>query len=190
MAGDERALFTIGHSTHELAEFLRLLRNHGVEAVADVRSQPTSRLAHFGRGELADALAGEGIEYVFLGRELGARRDEPECYEDGQAVYERIAELPAFREGLVRVLERAGRQTLALMCAEKEPLDCHRMILVCRRLRGPGIAIRHVLADGTAEDHADAERRLLRTCRNRHIDHIDLARFLYSRYSFLALTTW
>ena len=72
MAEDERTLFTIGHSTHELAEFLRLLNVHGVEAVADVRSQPVSRLTHFDRDELADSLGGEGIEYVFLGRELGA----------------------------------------------------------------------------------------------------------------------
>jgi hypothetical protein len=65
MAEDERTLFTIGHSTHELAEFLRLLNVHGVEAVADVRSQPVSRLTHFERDELADALAAERIEYVF-----------------------------------------------------------------------------------------------------------------------------
>jgi uncharacterized protein (DUF488 family) len=162
MAEREPTLFTIGHSTHELAEFLRLLNVHGVEAVADVRSQPVSRLTHFDRDELADALGAEGIEYVFLGRELGARRDEPECYEDGQAVYERIAELPAFREGLARVIQRVGQQRLALMCAEKEPLDCHRMILVCRHLRNQGIAIRHILADGEAEDHAAAQRRLLR----------------------------
>ena len=77
-------------------------------------------------------------------------------------MYERIAELPAFREGLARVIESVGRQRLALMCAEKEPLDCHRTILVCRHLRNQGIAIRHILADGEAEDHAAAERRLLR----------------------------
>lgn len=155
-------IFTIGYSTHRWETFLGLLKRHGVTAIGDVRSQPFSRLPEYNRDVLAAAVKGEGIQYVPLGRELGARRDEPECYIDGQAVYERVAQLPLFREGIVRLLKGAERFRIALMCAEREPLDCHRTVLVCRHLRPHGLHIRHILADGTVEEHADAEKRLMK----------------------------
>lgn len=154
-------IYTIGHSTHELDHFLGLLKRHNVAAVADVRSQPYGRLAHFNRENLEAALRVEGIGYVFLGRELGARREERECYVDGRAVYERVARLPLFREGLDRLAAAARERAVAVMCAEKEPLDCHRSVLICRHLRDMGFEIRHILADGGLEDHAATERRML-----------------------------
>lgn len=159
---DGRVLFTIGHSNHDWPTFLSLLQQHEVRAVADVRSQPTSRLPHFRRNVLEQRLREAGIEYVFLGRELGARRDEPECYEEDCAVYERVAELPLFRRGIERILDDALRHRIALMCAEKEPLDCHRTILIGRRLRDTPVSIQHILADGTLEPHDVTEQRLLR----------------------------
>lgn len=156
-------LYTIGHSNHAFERFAALLEEHGVERVADVRSVPAStRHPQFGRKALEPALAGRGIGYVFLGRELGARRAEREAYEDGVATYERIAQLPAFRDGLARVKEIAAGCRAALMCAEKAPLDCHRTLLVCRHLRD-AIAggIHHILSDGSLESHAEVERRLV-----------------------------
>ncbi|MEX2558905.1 MAG: DUF488 domain-containing protein, partial [Pirellulales bacterium] len=153
----ERVVYTIGHSTHDLHEFVDLLKQHEVAAVADVRSQPNSRLEHFRRGPLQDGLNSEGIGYVFLGRELGARRDEPECYVDGQAAYDRVAELPAFLEGLARLERRASDHVIALMCAEREPLDCHRTVLVARQLAARGWHVRHILANGELEDHAETD---------------------------------
>ncbi len=158
----QQALFTIGHSNHELAAFLDLLRRHDVTAVADVRSQPTSWLPYFQGSALAESLRDAGIEYVFLGRELGARRSEAECYEDGRADYERIARLPAFQRGLARIRRGLEEHRICLVCAEKEPLDCHRTILVCRHLRGADVHIGHILADGALEEHAATERRLLK----------------------------
>ncbi|MGA2068612.1 MAG: DUF488 domain-containing protein [Thermoguttaceae bacterium] len=162
MAGDKPLIFTIGCSTHPLEDFMALLSRHGITAVADVRSQPYGRLEHFNRESLSLALKAAGIRYVFLGRQLGARREEQECYDDGVALYERIAKLPAFHEGLARLRRDAKEHRLAVMCAEKEPLDCHRTILVCRHLRGFGIQITHILADGGLEDHAVTEKRLVR----------------------------
>lgn len=156
-----RAIYTIGHSTHELDQFVALLARHHIMLLADVRSQPYSRLTQFHRGPLENGLRAAGIDYVFLGRELGARRDEPECYVGGQAVYDRVAELPAFCAGIERVEREAAERSLALMCAEREPLDCHRTVLVARRLAARGWPIRHILADGQLEDHADTERRLI-----------------------------
>jgi uncharacterized protein (DUF488 family) len=162
MADDPPTIFTSGHSTHTIDEFLALLTRHGITALADVRSQPYGRLAHFNRENLSASLKEVGIEYVFLGQQLGARREEPECYEQGVALYERIVELPAFQEGLVRLRRGAEKFRLAMMCAEKEPLTCHRGILISRRLKDLGMRVVHILADGTLEDHALAERRLVR----------------------------
>ena len=162
MAGDPPTIFTSGHSTHSIDEFLALLTRHGITALADVRSQPYGRLAHFNRENLSASLKDAGIEYVFLGRELGARREEPECYENGVAIYERIVKMPAFQEGLVRLRRGAEKFRLAMMCAEKEPLTCHRGILISRCLKDLGMHVVHILADGTLEDHAFAERRLVR----------------------------
>jgi uncharacterized protein (DUF488 family) len=157
-----RDIFTIGHSVHELQAFIDLLTRHGVTALADVRSQPFSRIQHFNGDVLAAVLKTRGIKYVPLGRELGARRDEQECYVGGQAVYERIAQLPRFREGIDRLVQGSTDQRIALMCAEKEPLDCHRTVLVCRHLRPHGLHIQHILASGELEDHAETERRMMK----------------------------
>ena len=156
-------LFTIGHSNHELSALLELLRRPGVQAVADVRSQPYSgRLPHFNQPVLEKACEENGLQYVFLGRELGARREEPCCYVDGQARYELVAKTAAFAEGLQRVLKGLAKYRVALLCAEKDPLTCHRTILVCRHLRGQGFPIQHIHADGSLESHEAAEERLLR----------------------------
>ncbi len=158
---DKRAVYTIGHSNHEIDAFIGLLKRHGVTALADVRSRPHSRFKQFRKKELERALAEAGITYVFLGRELGGKRDEPECYVDGEKDYARIAQLPIFQEGLKRLDELSREHTVALMCAEREPLDCHRTILICRELRGGPFRILHILADGGIEEHEETERRLL-----------------------------
>ena len=154
-------VYTIGHSTHEIERFLELLRAHGITAVGDVRSNPYSRMnPQFNREPLKAVLAASGIAYVFLGRELGARSEDPACYESGKVQYERLAQTPLFRAGLDRVREGMARYRLALMCAEKEPLECHRGILVARHLEAAGIVVQHILADGSLEAHAAALERL------------------------------
>lgn len=156
------SLLTIGHSDHDTAEFIALLLKHGVQVVADVRSSPYSRFhAQFNRDTLAAALKHAGIEYVFLGRELGARRTEPECYRNGQARYDLISRLPAFREGLERIRHGVVRQRIVLLCAEKDPITCHRTVLVCRQLRSEPMEILHILGDGSIETTDQAEMRLL-----------------------------
>jgi uncharacterized protein (DUF488 family) len=154
-------LFTIGHSTQSWEQFLSLLLQHRIGAVGDVRSSPYSaRLPQFNREILDQALRSANIRYVFLGNELGARRAERECYVAGVARYDHIARTDAFRLGLERVRSGAGRFRLALMCAEKDPLECHRTILICRQLRDQ-MSISHILSHGEIETQADAESRLL-----------------------------
>lgn len=154
-----RTLYTVGHSTHEMETFLDLLAQHEVTVVADVRSFPYSRVAHFNQETLRVCLKNRGVRYVFLGRELGARREETDCYIDGQVVYERAARSPLFLEGISRVRRGVENHTIALMCAEKEPLDCHRTILICRYLKDH-VPIMHIRADGSLEPHSETEKRL------------------------------
>lgn len=155
-------IYTIGHSSQSMESFIAQLQRHDVEAVVDVRSQPYSaRLPHFSREPALASLKAVGIHYVFLGRELGARREEPECYVDGRASYDRIATLPAFTTGIERVLAGAKNYRIALMCAEHDPLTCHRTILVCHELKKHAVSIAHIRRDGALEDHGVAERRLI-----------------------------
>ncbi len=155
-------LFTIGHSDHETEHFLSLLVRHGITAVADVRSRPYSRFApQYNRENLLEVLKNVTIGYVFLGRELGARRAEPEAYRGHQAKYELVRQLPAYNDGLNRLRKGWESQRIALLCAEKDPLTCHRTILVCRSLRSEPLEIFHILGDGSLEGAAAAETRLL-----------------------------
>ncbi len=155
-------VYTIGHSNHSIEAFLALLHRHGIAAVVDVRSHPFSRrFPHFNRDTLGAWLRGAQIAYVFLGEELGARPADPGCYRKGRVDFEMLAARPAFQHGIEYVLQHAAGARLALMCAEKEPLDCHRTILVARQLKARGAQVRHILYDGALEDHAQTERRLL-----------------------------
>lgn len=161
MSAGAPPVLTIGHSNHPLEAFVALLRRHDVAVVADVRSAPYSRFnPHFNRKALDVALNEHGIAYLFLGQALGGRPEDRACYEDGRVRYDRVARTPLFREGLARVIEEARHRRVALMCAEKEPLACHRTILVGRRLAAEGVALAHILADGTLEPHDATMDRL------------------------------
>lgn len=155
-------LFTIGHSTHPIDEFIGLLKMHGITAVADVRSDPYSRYnPQFNRENLQPELKRHGIAYVFLGKELGPRSDDPGCYEDGKVSYRRLARTTLFQEGLDRVRQGMASYRIALMCSEKDPVSCHRTILLCRHLRESGTRILHILEDGSIEENDALIRRLM-----------------------------
>jgi uncharacterized protein (DUF488 family) len=155
-------LYTIGHSTHTMDSFINLLQIHGITAIVDVRSHPYSRYnPQFNRETLQLSLSTHGIAYVFLGKELGARSENPGCYRNGKVQFDLLALEPQFTDGLERVRKGMGKYCIALMCAEKDPLECHRTILVGRHLNDQGIKLAHILADGKVEYHYDAEKRLL-----------------------------
>jgi uncharacterized protein (DUF488 family) len=155
-------LFSIGHSNIPAERFVAMLRAAGVDAVADVRSTPASRrFPWFSSKNLARTLQGEGMIYLPFGETLGGRPRDPALYHDGIADYEKMAQQPEFHAGLDRLLTAATQHRVCLMCAEREPLDCHRCLLVSRALADRGCAIGHILHDGTIEPHAATEQRLL-----------------------------
>jgi uncharacterized protein (DUF488 family) len=156
-------LLTIGHSNHSFAHICKLLKKNGVGCIVDVRSQPYSRHnPQFNREAFSTELQRQSIAYEFMGHTLGARSTDPSCIEAGRVSYRRLAATVGFQEGLGALLRIATEQTVALMCAEKDPLTCHRTILVCRNLRRPGIEIQHILYDGSLESNAITELRLFR----------------------------
>ena len=158
-------ILTIGHSNHSPTEFITLLKQHCVDEVADVRSAPYSRYAsQFNLRPLENALETAGMSYVFLGGELGGRPADRSCYDaNGRVIYERIADTDTFQDGLAYLIRNADERRIAVMCTEKEPLDCHRTLLVARALVERNTEVQHILADGSLEDHNATMSRLVDT---------------------------
>ena len=156
-------VFTVGHSNHPSEAFINLLLRHGIDEVADVRSAPYSRYTpHFNYEPLQQALGDIGIAYAYLGGELGGRPSDRSCYDsDGRVRYDRVAETARFDDGVRSVIRAADERRVALLCTEKEPLECHRTLLVARALAERGVSVSHILADGSLESHDDAMARLV-----------------------------
>ena len=156
-------LCTIGHTNHNIKTFIEFLQKHNVTALADVRSRPYTRyLPDYCQAQLKDHLEVNKIRYVFLGQELGARPEDKSCYVEGKAIYEKIAATDLFADGIRRILKGIkSRHKIALMCAEKDPITCHRAILICPQLKEYELDIQHIKPDGSLESHAELEDRLL-----------------------------
>jgi|WetSurMetagenome_2_1015567.scaffolds.fasta_scaffold221360_2 uncharacterized protein (DUF488 family) len=155
-------ILTVGHSNHSVEDFIALLKNHSVQVVADVRSSPYSqRHPQFNRGTVEAHLRDAAIDYTFLGDELGARPAGQDCYRDGRVSFHELECSARFQEGLRKLMQIAQFRRVALLCAERDPLECHRMILVSHALSRKGIPVSHILADGTVESNEAAERRLV-----------------------------
>lgn len=159
-------LFTIGHSTHVVEYLIDLLKKHSITCVCDVRSQPYSQFnPQFNRETLKSDLHRNNIVYVFMGKELGARSENPDCYIDGKVQYNCLVDEPLFQQGINRLAQGMEQHSIALMCAEKDPITCHRMILVCRELRSITEKINHIQENGEIETNLEAENRLAETLR-------------------------
>lgn len=145
-------LWTIGHSNHPADRFLSLLQQHGIKTVVDVRSQPYSRFSpHFRQSRLRELLSEIGIDYLFLGDELGGRPKEPDLYDDaGDVVYDRVAQTERFADGLRRLMAAAATQRVAAMCSEEDPTRCHRRLLITRALLNgdSSPSVMHIRGDG------------------------------------------
>lgn len=163
-------LYTIGYSDLDFPEFINTLKGYNIDSVADVRSQPYSKFRpDFCIRNLRSSLNGHGLQYIFLGDELGARRKETDCYINNRISYALVAKTSKFREGLDRLRSGLCKMNIALLCAEKDPIDCHRLILVCRHAKAEIEQIVHIM-DGKLEDNAETERRLLQVHRLKNLE--------------------
>jgi uncharacterized protein (DUF488 family) len=166
--GECGEILTVGHSNHELEDFLVLLRGAAVELLADVRRHPGSRrLPHFERSALAGAIAEAGIGYVWLGESLGGRRrPTPDSANDGwqSEQFRGYADHMATREfaaGLRELEHLAGERRTAVMCAEGWWVRCHRR-LIADALLARGWSVLHLGASGRTEAHRLTEFAVLR----------------------------
>ena len=149
-------LLTIGTSNHTWDAFYRLLELTGADTIIDIRSLPRSRHRHFNQRELKARLEHAGLPYVFLGHHLGGHNT---------GNYEEVAQSAPFLEGLARVRDIGLRCRPVLLCAEGEPLQCHRFLLVARALVKMRVEVAHILRDGSIEEQWQTELRLLRVTR-------------------------
>ena len=152
------AIWTIGHSSMSIERFLELLCAHEIELLVDVRTAPYSRhWPQFSRDTLARSAQADGIEYLFLGRELGGKPEDPALRgPHGLPDYDAIAATPLYQEGIKRLTSLAGKRRTAFMCSEGNPAQCHRERLVARTLRAQGWQVRHILTDGAIQQEAQA----------------------------------
>jgi len=157
------ALFTIGHSNQEAGDFLSVLCDHAVQTVCDVRSRPGSfRFPQFNREPLEALLASVALQYEFLGEALGGRPADPRAYHpDGRVDYAARRKSPEFATGIDRLLELSRATNIVLMCAEEDPLQCHRFLMICPALIERGAMPTHIRRGGILELQRDAEDRLL-----------------------------
>lgn len=168
-------LYTIAHSTFSLETFAAALHRHQITAVADVRSFPYSKhVPHSAREVLGPFLRAQKIAYVFLGDALGARSQYASCYTDGRVDFQKVRQHENFLQGIARVEVGAEKFSLALMCGERDPLFCHRHLLITRHIVETSVAknqswqIEHILcnpSDGSTdiETHAALQERLIST---------------------------
>jgi len=130
-----KLIYTLGTSNRPPEEFIHLVKALGVQAIVDVRRFPTSRFVHFKRETLKGLVEGEGIEYIYLGKELGGFRS---------GGYRAFTTTPEFERGLDLLEEEAGNKLALILCAERLPWRCHRRF-IAQGLQGRGWEVRHVI---------------------------------------------
>lgn len=157
-------LYTIGHSTVNMDFFLNLLKKYKVDYLFDVRSIPYSKYARqFNRETLANVLKRNGIEYVYMGTYFGARQVDCTLYDnEGVLDFEKVRDTDQFKLRLKSTKRGLAKgHNIVLMCAEKDPFDCHRAIMLARGFEIDGTDVKHILHDGSILSQKDFNKRLL-----------------------------
>ena len=169
-------IYTIGYAGTTLERFIEILQDKHVSVLIDVRSLPKSRYFYlFNDTNLSKSLKEVGIKYENYKHEFGARQDNAEFYTDGVLDYEKFAESDQFQNGLAKVLELSAKgEIICLLCAEIDPINCHRAVLCARELVKKGLDVEHIIAkrngETLMESHANFENRLLQETKVNNLD--------------------
>ena len=155
-------VYTIGYGARSLEAFLAVLKSYEIGYLIDVRSAPYSKFKpEFSRREMEAAVQAAGIRYVFMGESLGGKPDDPDCYEDGKVMYERVREKAFYRQGIERVhAAYEKRLRVVLMCSEGKPEQCHRSKLLGETLVAASIPVVHIDENDETRTHAEVIDRL------------------------------
>jgi uncharacterized protein (DUF488 family) len=158
----DKAIFTIGHSNLDISDFINLLLANKIELVVDVRSAPYSKqYPHFNRNPLEVSLTKNSIKYIFLGDSVGGRSNNVNDYSKGRVMYKKIAQKEDYISSINLIISLSSEHKTALMCSEKDPLECHRTLLVSRTIEKLQVKILHIHRDGRIESQGEAIQRLL-----------------------------
>jgi len=158
-----RIIYSIGHSNHKADKFVTILQGFSIDVVADVRSVPYSKYCpQFNKETIEQVLKSSGIKYLFLGKELGARPTDQSYYVDAMVSFEELKLSEFFQRGISILLDSIEKHNIAIMCSEKEALNCHRAILISRVLTEKGITVKHILSETELLDQKDIETMLLK----------------------------
>ena len=155
-------IYTIGHSNREADEFVQILYSYRIQLVVDVRSAPFSKYCpQFNKNIIQEKLIHSGIEYIFLGKELGARPEYKDYYVNNKVSFDKLKSSTSFKKGISRLFAEAKNKNIAIMCSEKEPINCHRSILISRVLEEQGVKVKHIINETEALDCYSFEEKLL-----------------------------
>ena len=154
--GVQHVLFTVGHSNHAWDDFKPLLLDNAIKMLVDVRSNPVSRFAPFAnRRSLPGFLESVGIDYAFIGGALGGKPADPTMYDAaGKPDYDRMRWRDNFQDAIAQLAGMAARRPTAILCAEEDPSQCHRLLLLGPPLSAHGVALRHIRRDGNVQETA------------------------------------
>lgn len=155
-------IYTVGHSNYEIDNFIKVISSYGIDFIVDVRSSPYSKYCpQFNRENIKDSLKNIGIQYLFLGKELGARPNDSSCYYGGRVQFDLLRKTELFKQGIARLKDAESKVCLlAIMCSEKNPIDCHRTVLISRVLKEEGIDVKHIISDTEVIDQSQIEEQL------------------------------
>ncbi len=162
---DRQVIYTIGHSTHPLDFFLELLQTYKVNCIVDVRSVAASAYnPQYNKEPLSNFLKNNGVTYMHFAEEFGARHGDPGLLDDeGKVDFEKVRKSWNFQNGVERLWQGINEGfTIALMCSEGEPFDCHRFSMISIALEKDGFNVQHILKDKTIKSNAQLENQLLK----------------------------
>jgi uncharacterized protein (DUF488 family) len=161
---DKPVIYTVGHSTHPLNYFLSLLQEYHVNCLVDVRSvAASSHNPQYNKEPLSNFLKNNGIIYLHLPEEFGARQSDPDVLDEkGKVDFSKVRRSLNFKKGVDRLWLGINKgYSIALMCSESDPFDCHRFSMITVALQQDGFEVRHIMKDKTLKSTSDLEQLLL-----------------------------
>lgn len=155
-------IYTIGYTGFNLAEFIRVLKERDINILIDVRSNPSSKYyTDFNKEELTKSLEVEGIRYDNFKEEFGARQNNLKFYIEGYLDFQLFCNSNRFKDGIKKLKNATKRNyNIALMCAEKDPINCHRCIMIGNGIRNY-FDVQHILPDKSLQSQNDIDKKLL-----------------------------
>lgn len=159
-----KEIYTIGYSSFKIEDFIQILKRNNITCVIDVRSNPFSEyFQDYNKDILEKKLKKENIMYRNYKKEFGARQEEPSFYPKGYLDFDLFTKSEQFNEGVLKIAKGIEMGfSFVLMCAEKDPITCHRNIMVAKAFKERGYNIKHILFDGSIESQDDIEKRMIK----------------------------